>query len=253
MCIGAFRTLRRSLGAVAAAALIAGCATEANHYDPLEPVNRKVDAFNDALDRALLDPLTKTYRFVTPDPVEGMIGNFFGNIGEINVFVNDLLQGKARNAGVDLARFVINSTLGIFGLFDVASEMGLERHDEDCGQTLARWGWEHSAYLVLPVLGPSTVRDLADPACRTVTDPSFYISLTGLMSAGVSWAILGLRALNTRAHADQAIKLRRESALDPYVFTREAWRQNRIYKIYDGHPPQASTDEDDWDDDFEDE
>jgi len=253
MCTGGFRIRRRSWLAAALAALLAGCATEANHYDPLEPVNRNVDAFNDALDRVLLEPLTKTYRFVTPDPLEGMIGNFFGNLGEINAFVNDLLQGKPADAGVDLARFVVNTTIGVFGLFDVAGAMGLAHHDEDCGQTLARWGWERSAYLVLPVLGPSTVRDLADPACRTLTDPTFYISLTGLMPPGIGWAVYGLRLLNTRAHADQAIKTRRESALDPYVFTREAWRQNRIYKIYDGHPPQASTDEDDWDDEFDDE
>jgi len=226
---------------------LAGCATEQNHYDPLEPVNRKVDAFNDALDRAVLDPATRAYRAITPDPLEVMIGNVFSNLGEIHTALNDFLQGKAKDGFVDLGRFLINSTIGILGLFDVASAMGLEKHDEDCGQTLARWGWEHSTYLVLPVLGPTTVRDAIDYGCKTVTDPTFYVSLMGLMPTGVTPIVWSLKLFDARRRADQAIKTRRETALDPYVFTREAWRQNRLYKIYDGHPPQASS-EDDWDD-----
>ncbi len=245
-------SLRHAL-LVAGALLLAGCATEANHYDPLEPVNRKVDAFNDALDRALLDPLTRGYRAVMPDPFETMLGNAFSNLGELHTALGDFLQGKGKDGFIDLGRFVVNSTIGIFGLFDVASAMGLQKHDEDCGQAFARWGWEHSTYLVLPVLGPTTARDSLDYACRTFTDPTFYVSVMGLMPTGLAPVVWTLKLFDARTKADQAIKTRRESALDPYVFTREGWLQNRLYKIYDGHPPDRGGD--DWgdEDDFDDE
>ena len=151
--------MRRLLAPLAAAVVFsAGCAgTPAN--DPLEPVNRAVFKFNDGLDRVLLQPVAKGYRSALPQPVRHGVGNFFGNLGEPLIAFNNLLQGKFDQSMTEVARFGTNSVFGIFGLIDVATSLGIEKHNEDFGQTLGRWGVGGGPYLVLPVLGPSTLRD----------------------------------------------------------------------------------------------
>lgn len=230
----------------------AGCAStqvaqDTHPEDPWEGFNRKVFAFNDVLDRYALKPVAKGYRAITPGPVETGVGNFFSNLGEVRTALNSVLQGKPANAGLATSRFLINSTVGFGGLFDPATRMEIAADEEDFGQTLAVWGWEDSRYLVLPFFGPSTLRDTtglpADMASYPVTyveDDSVKISLTAL------------NAIDTRAGL-----LDREELIsgDRYRFIRDAYLQNRQFKVSDGElgaDPFAADDFDFEDSDFDD-
>lgn len=224
-------------------------AEEDNDGDPIEGINRPINTFNDILDRFILEPLTTVYEHVVPDPLKDGIGNFFNNIGELNNLVNNTLQGKFREAGDDITRFMVNSTLGVGGLFDVATEMGVQRNNEDFGQTLAVWGVGQGAYLVLPFIGPTTLRDLPGLGVTVFTNPLRYADLNSLTTQAFA-------GISERYAAQPRIEAMRLSAIDEYVYLREAYFQNRIDLIYDGNPPieklfEDSLDDDFFDDDFE--
>lgn len=240
----------RRAGASAALALclvvLGGCAVteeamEAN--DPFEPVNRKFHAFNNTLDTYVLEPVSDAYVAVTTQGMRTSVGNFFVNVGYANVVVNDFLQGKVHQGIQDTLRIVFNTGFGVGGLFDVASAMGLPRHEEDFGQTLAVWGAGEGAYLELPFLGPSSIRDAPGIVVAVVTSPLFYID-----NLAVTVPLRAVEAVDTRARLATAIELRRQTALDSYLFTREAYRQRRQFLIHDGDPPLEEFD--DFEDDF---
>lgn len=222
--------------------LFAAGQAAADAVDPLERVNRAVFEFNDTIDRNLLRPVAQSYRDHLPDWTRRGIGNFFGNLREPIVIVNDLLQAKFEQAASDLARFIFNSTFGLFGLLDVATPMGHLRHDEDLGQTLGVWGLSPGAYLVLPLIGPSTARDALGLAGDLQLDAVYYID-DGWTRAGVG----ALRAVHTRSVLLSASRVLEASALDVYLFTRESYLQRREARVYDGNPPAP-----DFEQDFED-
>lgn len=205
--------------------------------DPLEPFNRSVFKFNDKVDRAVIKPAARGYRRVIPAAVRKSVGNFFLNLGEPTTIVNDVLQGKLHQAVQDTTRFAINSTIGVLGLFDVATDLGLERHEEDFGQTFSVWGFGRGPYLVLPLLGPSTLTDGVGliPAVL-YTDPQ-----TTVAEGGQVYALVGMNTVDSRARLLGASKVV-ELQLDPYVFRRESYLQRRQQLIHDGAAPQ----EDDW-------
>ncbi|MCP5151282.1 MAG: VacJ family lipoprotein [Chromatiales bacterium] len=214
---------------------LSGCATSPMQdevtYDPFEPVNRTFFGINDALDKAILGPVARVYADVVPAPVRENVYSFFDNLAYPNVVVNDILQGKFAQAAEDAMRFLVNSTIGFGGIADVATGFGLERHDEDLGQTLAVWGFGEGPYFELPFFGPNATRDLPDIPASTLTDASYYLG---------TWPALPLTVLklvDTRARLDSAIRVRDRSALDPYVFQREAYMQRRRHLANDGDAP----------------
>jgi len=219
--------------------LLGGCASNPPRdqtYDPVEKLNRGFYKFNDIIDRALLKPLSDGYMAMMPRKGRIMVSNFFDNTLYADTILNDFLQGKGAQGVSDVGRFVINSSLGIGGFFDPATPMGLEKHQEDFGQTLAVWGVSQGAYLVLPIYGPNTVRDAPGIAVSTVTDGVFWAGVFLNPAAAIPISILA--AIDLRSRASNAIRFVNESALDPYVFTREAWVQHRTFLIYDGNPPE---------------
>ena len=209
-------------------------------HDPWERFNRSMYAFNDKVDRAVLKPVAKGYRFITPDPVEKGISNFFSNLGDVPVIANDLLQFKLLQALSDTGRLIVNSTIGIAGLFDVASHIGLKKHDEDFGQTLGRWGVGNGPYLVLPLLGPSSVRDGIGTAADFQLNPIDEIDDNGTRNK-----LYTLNIISTRAGLLEAGEILDEAAYDPYTFLREAYLQRRRNQVYDGNPPPDKTDQED--------
>ncbi|PIP02949.1 MAG: hypothetical protein COW18_03760 [Zetaproteobacteria bacterium CG12_big_fil_rev_8_21_14_0_65_54_13] len=224
-------------------ALLPACATQQNHYDPIESTNRVTDKVNDGIDRITLKPAAKGYTAVVPKPMRTAVSNFFDNATYMNTVLNDFLQGKGGQGFGDLTRFLINSSLGIGGLVDVATGMGLERHEEDFGQTLAVWGVGKSAYIVYPLLGPNSLRHTPDFITATATDPLFWASF--VVAPYVTIPVTVVKYLDKRARLLDASDMRDELALDPYVFTREAWNQHREFLIYDGQPPVKPANKDD--------
>jgi phospholipid-binding lipoprotein MlaA len=201
--------------------------------DPLEGFNRTMFSVNEALDTYALRPVAKAYDTVSPLPVKAGVGNFFGNVGELWVGANNALQGKVDNAGNGLARFLINSTVGIFGLFDVASELGFERYNEDFGQTLAVWGVSEGPYLYLPVIGPRTGRDFVGWAIDSAVDPVSQIN-----PDSVRMGVNVLRVVDIRAGLLSTDKVIDEAAIDKYAYIRDAYLQRRNSLIFDGRPPR---------------
>lgn len=204
-----------------------------NPKDPYEGFNRTMFAVNEAVDTVLARPLAKAYDAALPLPVKAGVGNFFGNVGDLWIGANSALQGKAGDAGVDLSRLLINSTVGIFGLFDVATEMGLEKHDEDFGQTLAVWGYENSNYVFLPIWGPRTVRDTAGVLVDSFADPVWKTNPIRLRNT-----LVALRLVDIRAGLLPADKVIDEAALDKYAYIRDGYMQRRRNQVYDGVPPR---------------
>ncbi|MCW9023593.1 MAG: VacJ family lipoprotein [Gammaproteobacteria bacterium] len=222
--------------------LLSGCASVSGppeEHDPFESYNRAMYKFNDTVDRAVFKPVAETYKDYVPDPVQTGVSNFFGNLGDVVTLFNDLLQGKFAQAASDFSRIVWNSTLGVLGLFDVASHMELPKHDEDFGQTLAVWGVGDGPYLVLPFLGPSTMRDTGGLVVDIYTHPLSYPIIE---DDAANWAAVGLAFIDKRVELLTASKVLDEAALDPYLFMREAYLQLRQNKIYDGNPPQEKID-----------
>lgn len=217
--------------------LLQACATtspyeEAN--DPLEGMNRAVYRFNDTLDRRLLKPVAEQYQEYVPSPVRTGVGNFFSNIYEPIVVVNDLLQWKPKQAANDTMRFGFNTVFGIAGLIDVSTPWGMESHWEDFGQTFGVWGVGEGWYLVLPFLGPSTVRDAAG------LPPAWLMDPVSQRTSG--WEKMGWRSLftiSTRADLLAVTRILDAGSVDAYLQVRTAYRQKRWYDIHDGDPPEA--------------
>jgi phospholipid-binding lipoprotein MlaA len=199
--------------------------------DPYESFNRGVYRFNDRLDRAVLRPTARAYRRVLPQFVRTSVGNFFSNIGDVRVVLNNTLQGKFTTAYADFGRVAMNSTLGVLGLFDIASEAGIEKHHEDFGQTLGWYGIADGPYLMLPLFGPSNVRDTVGFGVDWLTDPVNYIDPSGLQ-----YGLSGGRLVNRRADLLDATDVLK-TTLDPYQFARDAYLQRRRNLVYDGKPP----------------
>ena len=223
---------------VALVALTGACATipptaGSNPVDPLERYNRHMTDFNDRVDRAALKPVAQAYSDYVPSPVRECVGNIFGNIADVPNALNNLLQGKPAAAVSDLCRVVINTTVGVLGCFDVAGKAGLEKSDEDFGQTLGRWGLGSGPYFVWPFLGPSTIRDSAGRVVGIYTDPLVYLGWVDTRNA-----LYATRLVDARAHLLPAEKLL-EGALDRYQFIRDAYLQRRRNLVYDGNPPRA--------------
>jgi phospholipid-binding lipoprotein MlaA len=237
----------RLAGLVLVALFVSGCATSphraADPRDPLEPYNRAVYRFNTDFDNAFMRPLAKGYRYVTPEPVNRGITNFFDNIEDVTSFVNNILQFKMSRAGSDLGRIFMNSTVGILGFFDVATNAGLPSYKEDFGQTLGYWGVPRGAYFMLPILGPSTLRDTVGVGGDLVTDPLFSIP-----TGRIYWGIVTLRAVDYRSDRLEAGDILKDAALDPYVFLRDAYLQQRENLVYDGNPPESESQGDIWQD-----
>lgn len=204
--------------------LLAGCG-KYNKADPFERVNRVTFAFNKTADKLIIKPVARTYDALLPKPVQTLVDNFFQNLREVPNVINDVLQGNWRLARHDTARFIINSTYGIGGLLDVAGASGMERHKQDYGLTLARWGYKESSYLVLPFLGPSTVRDGIGLAGLYYTWPPTY-----LKSRAIRNTLLITDYTDTRARLLKMEPVMDES-VDEYVFLRTAYLQRRQYLI----------------------
>jgi phospholipid-binding lipoprotein MlaA len=223
-------------------ALVTGCAStggSSDYKDPFEKANRSILKFNTGADRYILKPLARGYEKIIPRPVRTGVTNFFSNLWEPMTIVNDLLQGKIAHAGKDTSRFVINSTLGLLGIFDVASDMNLPKRREDFGQTLAIWGIPSGPYLVLPFLGPSNFRDTAGLVPQYIyADALLYLDNPESLYASST------RLVNTRAlllGADEILDVQP----DKYLFLREAYRQQRKVQIHDGLTPENEEESED--------
>jgi phospholipid-binding lipoprotein MlaA len=225
--------LRRFLGVLLLTTL-AGCATTGgNPNDPLEGYNRAMFSFNQGLDNAIIKPVASGYKTVMPEIARTGVSNFFSNLRDIWIGVNNVLQGKVGDGASDFGRFAINTTVGILGLFDVASKAGLEKHNEDFGQTLGRWGVGSGAYVVLPLFGPSTVRDgFSLLVVDWHGDPLWYVGNVPTRNE-----LVGVRFVDTRANLLDVSRLAEEAALDHYAYVRDAFLQRRRSLIYDGNPP----------------
>lgn len=233
-------SLAKRCGAIAVAAgLLSGCATGGDPRDPLEGFNRAVFSFNEGVDKAVLKPVARGYEAVVPLPGRTGVANFFSNIGDIFIAVNNLVQGKLGDAVSDLGRVAVNTTVGIIGLFDIASELGLEKHEEDFGQTFGRWGVGDGPYVVLPFFGPRTLRDTAGFVVDSYTDPLYYA--TG--DVPTRNILVATRIISNRAQLLPAEKVIDEAAIDKYSYIRDAYLQRRRNLIYDGHPPRPKDDD----------
>ncbi|WP_198328464.1 MlaA family lipoprotein [Methylovulum psychrotolerans] len=243
-----YRTIRRSAAALlplsyalvgimalsgcAATATKDGQAAAVSPDDPYEPFNRAMYGFNDTVDNYIAEPISKAYRYITPQFFQDGVFNFFNNVRNVDVITNDLLQGKLQQSGEDSRRLLMNSTLGLGGLFDVAKSVGLEQHDEDFEQTFAVWGMPRGPYWVIPLVGPSTTRGIPAMILDAALTPTSYTAYP------VQVAVASL--INTRSNAEGALKFIDEAALDPYVFTRESYLQWRESLASDGKNTQGT-------------
>jgi phospholipid-binding lipoprotein MlaA len=211
---------------VCATVLLAPFAVQAAEDDPWESINRPIFTFNDTVDTYALKPLAQGYQWVTPQFVEDGIHNFFRNIGDVGNLANNVLQLKPHNAGVDTARLLVNTTFGVLGFIDVGTKMGLQRSDEDFGQTLGYWGVGSGPYVMLPLLGPSTLRDAPSKYVDSYTQPYRYMD-----DVSVRNSVMGLNIVDTRASLLDSERL---ITGDKYTFIRNAYLQNREFKVKDG-------------------
>jgi phospholipid-binding lipoprotein MlaA len=232
--------------AAIAIVVLAGCSTtrSPDPRDPWEGLNRATFEFNDGFDNVLMRPLAEGYRFVLPSPARTAVTNFFSNLNDPWVALNQLMQGKVERAIDDLGRFVWNSTFGLLGLIDVASDMGLPKHTEDFGQTLAVWGVDFGPYFVIPILGPSSARDATGTLVGGFAYLPWQIPKWADFDHRVTWqwSLTGLDLVQTRANLLDASDLLEQAALDRYAFLRNAYFQRRRNLIYDGDPPPLPAD-----------
>ena len=215
--------------------VVSGCASspDADPRDPLEPMNRAVYSFNDGFDDYIAKPVAGAYKDVLHVEIRSRVSNFFSNIQDIMIGVNNVLQGKFQEGIEDWARFAFNSNLGLAGIHDVASDMGIEKHNEDFGQTFGRWGAASGPYLILPFLGSSTLRDGAGTVVDLYAAPLPHVRPIALRNS-----LYGLYFVNTRAELLDASSILEQAALDRYTFQRDAYLQRRRSLIYDGSPPR---------------
>lgn len=229
---------RRGLAVLALlAGIMAGCASTANNpKDPFERFNRTMFSVNEKLD-TVVKPVAQGYETIVPAPVKTGVGNFFGNIADVWTAVNNILQGKITESASDVGRVLVNSTLGILGLIDVASDFGLEKHSEDFGQTLGKWGVGTGPYLYWPLIGPKNLRDTLGFAVDATADP-----IPRIHDVPARNSLSGVRLINTRASLLPAEKLVEEAAFDKYNYIRDAYFQMRRNAVYDGNPPPLDED-----------
>jgi phospholipid-binding lipoprotein MlaA len=228
--------------------LCSACTTVevANPDDPFESFNRSMYVFNDNLDTYAIKPIAKGYKAITPDIVDTGVTNFFSNIDDIIVLINDILQLKFKQATSDSARIVFNTVIGLAGLIDVSTEFGLPKHNEDFGQTLGYWGVGSGPYLVLPVFGSSNIRD----AAGFTVDTAEFDPLTMIPEESDRYLAISLKYIDIRADLLSASNIIDETAVDRYAFTRDAWTQRRKNLVYDGNPPAGPSDEELFGDDL---
>lgn len=235
---------RRTLRAVAGlllAVLLGGCATQPvtltdPERDPWEAYNRKIHAFNMGFDKAIFRPVAKGYDAIMPDAPQRGVRNFFRNLGYPVTLLNSLLQGKIEHAFTATGRFLMNSTIGLLGFFDVATKVGIPYYDEDFGQTLAVWGWENSRYLVMPIFGPYTARDFVGRGFYGYFHPVSY----AIREHNNYWPLVG-DLISLRAEL-LPLQAEIDAAADPYVLIRDVYLQNREFEIFDGDPPAPDYD-----------
>ena len=219
-----------SIALLSACASVPGGPTEG---DPFESYNRAMFSFNDTLDEYFLKPVAEGYDAILPSPAKIGVSNFFNNIGDIFVVLNDILQFKFQQAIEDVSRLVFNSTIGLYGLIDVATPMGLPKHNEDLGQTLATWGVADGPYIVLPFFGSRTLRDTSDIIFLATYDPLYEIE-----NKEALYGTVFLKTIDTRYKLLKVSRIVEQAALDKYSFIRDAYLQNRKNLIYDGNPPE---------------
>lgn len=211
--------------------LLSGCATTSgDQRDPIEGLNRAIYQFNDGLDRMVFKPVAEGYRNVVPGPVDKGVTNFFGNLEDVVTTVNDLLQFKFIQGGSDAARVLINSTIGIFGLIDIASHFGLEKHNEDFGQTLGHWGMGPGPYLMLPIYGPSSLRDVTG----RFVDASAFDPIYKIDHIPTRNTLRVIEGVDKRADLLGASSVLEQAALDRYNFLKESYFQKREHEVNDG-------------------
>lgn len=232
-----FHVRVQTLLGIACLSMIAGCSSlPAGEHDPEDPhegFNRSMYEFNDDLDRAVLKPVATAYTDVLPQPIRTGVSNFYDNLTYLDTTINSFLQGKVVQGTSDLGRFIVNTTLGIAGIFDVATYMGLEKHDEDFGQTLAVWGVPDGPYLVLPLFGPSNLRDSFGYG------GDYYLGvLDNFDDVRVRNSYFFARLVHTRSELLSATQLVEDASVDSYVFVRDGYMQRRRFLIYDGNPPK---------------
>ncbi len=236
--------MKRQLSQIAltASLLLVGCASAptANPKDPWEPMNRSVASFNDKVDDNVLKPLATGYRNVVPDLIQTGVRNVFNNFADMWSTVNNLLQLKPINTAESLGRVIVNTVFGIYGIFDVATYIKLERHPEDFGQTLGYWGVPNGPYLVLPLFGPSTLRDGASLPIDFAVSPTQFVNDIPTRNQ-----VFTLRLVSKRAELLRPGNLLEEASIDKYSFTRDAYLQYRRSQIYDGNPPDEEDSNDD--------
>ena len=229
---------------------VTGCATTtgpggvnqpSNPDDPIEGFNRGVFTVNDKLDRAVFKPIAQGYEKVFPEVVRSCISNIFGNIADVPNSLNNFMQGKFRDGSSDICRVGVNSVVGVGGCFDIASKWGFEKHNEDFGQTLGRWGVPSGPYLVLPLFGPSTFRDGPALLVDTYLDPTHYITFVAPRNS-----LYGVRLVDKRAQALDTTNFIDNAALDPYVFVRDAFLARRRSLVNDGREPSSTPGGDGW-------
>lgn len=222
--------------AVSAVFLLGGCASNGDPRDPLEPMNRAVHSFNEAVDAAAIKPVAAGYRAIIPAPAQNGVRNFFSNLDDLTVLVNDVLQLKVQQAASDLLRFAFNTSFGVFGLADVASEMGLKKHNEDFGQTLGHWGVGSGSYLVLPFFGPSNLRD----GLGLAVDSKHTDAVRNMDHVpSRNWTVL-TRVVSKRADLLDATATIEAAALDGYEFTRDFYLERREGLVNDGSSPHRA-------------
>jgi phospholipid-binding lipoprotein MlaA len=220
---------------------LTSCATntttpmESGENDPWEGWNRGTQSFNDNFDRVILKPIAKGYQWITPEIVDKSITNFFSNINDIGVTFNDLLQFKMRQSSLDASRFLINTTAGVAGIFDVAKMLDLPKHNEDFGQTLGVWGVPSGSYLVLPFLGPSSPRDTTGLIGDALLNPLTYVSFVGGAASAATAGSTAVHVTDTRADLLTTEKIVDEASVDRYDFIKNSYLQNRKYLINDGN------------------
>lgn len=252
------RSLRKAFGQsllVAAIAMsLVGCASavteeqqaDLDPRDPYESWNRGVQDFNDGLDDYFMKPVAKSYQWITPTFVDKGVTNFFSNLSDISVTMNDLLQAKFGQGSMDAGRFLVNTSVGVGGIVDVASMIDLPKHDEDFDQTLGFWGVPTGPYIVLPLIGPNSPRGLGGLIGDTAANPSTYVG------AGIGTALYAVRMSDARSDLLSATKIVDEAAVDKYEFIRNAYFQQRNYLVHDGNPPGMQNFENELDQEMED-